>query len=88
MNRKRMKTNQILSSIQFHNVDLENIGFFIKESILCMKGKEGEEVNISKDMDLLMTLFCFICMVHEVCLNLHEFTSLLSANSNFILFHF
>ena len=43
MHRKRLEINQILFSIQFHEVDVDNIDFFLKESMLYMKGKEGEE---------------------------------------------
>ena len=40
---RKIETNQFLFSIHFHKVHMENIDYFLKESVMDMKGKEGEE---------------------------------------------
>ena len=43
MHSERLKTNQNLFSIHFHNMYMENIDNFVKESMIDMKGKERDE---------------------------------------------
>ena len=43
MDSERLKTNQILFPIQFHKVYVENTDYFLNESMMDMKEKEGEE---------------------------------------------
>ena len=67
--------------MHFQMVRRKNIDIILKEPRLDKKGKEGEGsrtkewaqgTNTSKDCDLLMTIFCFICVEHMICSILHE----------------
>ena len=89
------KPNPVFNTIS--KGKMKNIDIFLKESILDKKRKEEEgsrtkewvqRTNTSKDCNLLMTLFCFICIVHASCSILQK----LSDNSIFgehqLYFHF